>query len=249
MIGGMVYLAVDTVHETLEHTFRGHIPFRPSLFFWQADRAGVGSVPLVALISFFMGLTMALLTGYQLRKFGTQNLVPGLVGIGFSRELGPLMTGIMVAARIGAAYTAELGTMTASEEVEAIEAMGIGPLRFLVAPRVLAVFLLLPCLNVVSILAALTGGALVCERQFNISYLYFASLVMENLIVRDIVAGVLKSFLFGLIIGLISCYKGLTVRCGAAGVGTATTSSVVAAISVVIAADTFFNIAMVIIYE
>ena len=73
MIGGMVYLAVDTVHETLEHTFRGHIPFRPSLFFWQADRAGVGSVPLVALISFFMGLTMALLTGYQLRKFGTQN--------------------------------------------------------------------------------------------------------------------------------------------------------------------------------
>ena len=249
MIGGMVYLAVDTVHETLDHVVRGHIPFRASLFFWQTDRVGVGSVPLVALISFFMGLTMALLTGYQLRKFGTQNLVPGLVGIGFSRELGPLMTGIMVAARIGAAFTAELGTMTASEEVEAIEAMGIGPLRFLVAPRVLAVFLLLPCLNVISNLAALAGGAVVCDRQFAISPLYFGALVMENIVVRDIVAGVLKSFLFGFIIGLISCYKGLTVKSGASGVGTATTSSVVAAIAVVIAADTLFNIAMVIIYE
>jgi len=155
----------------------------------------------------------------------------------------------MVAARIGAAYTAELGTMTASEEVEAIEAMGIGPLRFLVAPRVLAVFLLLPCLSIVANIAALVGGALVCEKQFNISYIYFGSLVMENLIVRDIVAGVLKSFLFGLIIGLISCYKGLSVKGGAAGVGTATTSSVVSAIAVVIAADTLFNIAMVIIYE
>jgi phospholipid/cholesterol/gamma-HCH transport system permease protein len=139
--------------------------------------------------------------------------------------------------------------MTASEEVEAIEAMGIGPARFLVAPRVLAVFFLLPCLSVMADLAALVGGALVCERQFGISYPYFIQLVLENLIVRDIVAGVVKSFLFGLIIGLISCYRGLTVKGGSAGVGTATTSSVVAAIAVVIAADTLVNIALVAIYE
>jgi len=249
MIGGMVWLAIDTVRETVDHVIRGHTPFRTSLFFSQADRAGVGSVPLVTMISFFLGLTMALLTGYQLRKFGTQNMVPGLIGIGFTRELGPLMTGIMVAARIGAAYTAELGTMTASEEVEAIDAMGIGPLRFLVAPRVLAVFLLLPCLSIVANIAALIGGALVCDHQFGISYRYFMELVLENLIVRDIVAGVIKSFLFGLIIALISCYKGLTVTGGAAGVGAATTSSVVSAITVVIAADTLFNIGMVLVYE
>ena len=248
-LGGLVHLAVDTVHETLDHVLRGRAPFRASLFFTQADRAGIGSVPLVAMISFFMGLTMALLTGYQLRKFGTQNMVPGLVGIGFSRELGPLMTGIMVAARIGAAYTAELGTMTASEEVEAIDAMGIGPLRFLVAPRVLAVFLLLPCLSVIANLAALMGGAMVCQQQFNISTQYFAQLVLENLVVRDIVAGEIKSFLFGLVIGLISCYKGLAVTGGSAGVGAATTSSVVTSITVVIATDTLFNIAMVLIYE
>ena len=248
-VGGMVSLAIDTVSETFDHVVRGHTPFRPTLFFEQANRAGVGSVPLVAMISFFLGLTMALLTGYQLRKFGTQNMVPGLIGIGFTRELGPLMTGIMLAARIGAAYTAELGTMAASEEVEAIDAMGLGPLRFLVAPRVLAVFLLLPCLSIVANASAMVGGAMVCERQFGIPYRYFLELVLENLIVRDILAGVIKSFLFGLIIGLISCYKGLAVTGGAAGVGVATTSSVVTAITVVIATDTLFNIAMVVLYE
>lgn len=249
MIGGIVWLAVDTFRETVDHVIRGHSPFSARIFFGEADRVGAGSVPLVGMISFFLGLTMALLTGYQLRKFGTQNMVPGLVGIGFSRELGPLMTGIMVAARIGASYTAELGTMTASEEVEAIESMGIGPLRFLVAPRVLAVFMLLPCLSVVSNIAALVGGAIVCDQQFGISYRYFAQLVLDNLVVRDIIAGVIKSFMFGLIISLISCYKGLSVTGGAAGVGTATTSGVVAAITVVIAADTLFNIGMVVIYE
>src|SRR5581483_9289875 len=112
-------------------------------------------------------LTMALLTGYQLQSFGTERLVPGLVAVGFTRELGALMTGIMVAARIGAAYTAELGTMTVSEEVEAIEAMGLGPLRFLVSPRVLAVFLLMPCLTVVSDLTAMVGAALISRWAFD----------------------------------------------------------------------------------
>src|SRR6476661_8633339 len=98
--------------------------------FRESVRAGVDSVPLVGLVCFFLGLTMALLTGYQLQRFGTERLIPGLVAIAFTRELGPLLTGIMVAARIGAAFTAELGTMRVSEEVEAVEAMGIGPLRF-----------------------------------------------------------------------------------------------------------------------
>src|SRR5438045_6365164 len=114
-----------------DHMRRGRLPFRTAIFFEQTERTGVGSSPLVALVSFFIGLTMALLTGYQLRPYGQENLVPSLVAIGFTRELGPLMTGIMVAARVGAAYTAELGTMTVTEEVEAIEAMGLGPLRLL----------------------------------------------------------------------------------------------------------------------
>jgi phospholipid/cholesterol/gamma-HCH transport system permease protein len=171
------------------------------------------------------------------------------VAIGFTRELGPLITGIMLASRIGAAYTAELGTMTVAEEVEAIEAMGIGPLRFLVSPRVLAVFFLMPCLVVISNLTANTGSALISKLQFNISLPYFLELLHDALQMRDIVAGIVKSFLFGLIIGLVACYKGLTVRGGAAGVGDATTSSVVTAITVVIGFDTLANMVLIALYD
>src|SRR2546423_1607051 len=139
-VGNLFWFMVQTLDETVERIRDGRVPFRASSFFRHCQRAGVGSVPLVGLVSFFLGLTMALLTGYQLQRFGTERLVPGLVAIAFTRELGPLITGIMLAARIGAAFTAELGTMQVSEEVEAIEAMGIGPLRFLVAPRLLALF-------------------------------------------------------------------------------------------------------------
>jgi phospholipid/cholesterol/gamma-HCH transport system permease protein len=245
----IIWLLVDTVQETLENVLNRRPPFRLSHFFEQTDKAGVGSMPLVSLVSFFLGLTMALLTGYQLRTFGTERLVPGLVAVGFTRELGPLLTGIMLAARIGAAYTAELGTMTVAEEVEAIEAMGIGPLRFLVAPRVLAVVLLTPCLVVVSNIAALIGGLIISRWQLDISPSYFLQLVNEALQNRDIIAGIVKSLLFGLIISLVSCYKGLTVSGGAAGVGTATTSSVVTAITVVIGFDTLANIILVALYD
>lgn len=248
-LSSVVWLLIHTVEEMGDHMLRGRFPFRLSIFFAQTDRTGVGSIPLVALVSFFIGLTMALLTGYQLQTFGQERLVPPLISIAFTRELGPLMTGIMLAARIGAAYTAELGTMTVAEEVEAIEAMGLGPLRFLVSPRVLAVFLLMPCLSVVSTLTAMAGGALISRWAFEIPFQIFAESSLENLLIRDIVAGVLKSFLFGLIIGLVSCYKGLTVRGGAAGVGTATTSSVVTAITAVIGFDTLFNIVLVALFD
>jgi len=247
--GSMLWMMVDTVAEMGDATLRGRFPFRLRIFFQQTDRVGVGSIPLVALVSFFIGLTMALLTGYQLRTFGQEQLVPALVTIAFTRELGPLMTGIMLAARIGAAYTAELGTMTVAEEVEAIEAMGLGPLRFLVSPRLLAVFLLMPCLVVVSDAMAMCGAALISRWAFDLPLEVFLESAMESLLIRDIVAGALKSLLFGLIIGLVSCYRGLTVRGGAAGVGDATTSSVVTAITTVIGVDTLFNIVLVALFE
>src|SRR5256712_12346544 len=152
---------------------RGRAPFRTASFFRHTERAGVESVPLVALVSFFLGLTMALLTGYHFQRFGTQRLIPGLVAISFTRELGPLLPGIMLAARIGASFTAELGTMTVSEEVEAIEAMGIGPLRFLVAPRMLALFFLMPCLSTVSNISAIFASSLISKAYFSIAFPYF----------------------------------------------------------------------------
>jgi phospholipid/cholesterol/gamma-HCH transport system permease protein len=245
-VGGMFWFIVHTFTETIDNMRRGRAPFRASSFFRHTERAGVGSVPLVAMVSFFLGLTMALLTGYQLQRFGTERLVPGLVAIAFTRELGPLLTGIMLAARIGAAFTAELGTMEVSEEVEAIEAMGISPLRFLVAPRMLALFLLMPCLSVVSSVAAIIATSLISRAYFNIAFVYFNDLVLNALLMRDIITGVGKSFLFGLLIAAIACYRGLNVTGGAAGVGTATTSSVVTAITTVIGFDTLFNVVYVV---
>ena len=245
-VGGMFWFIVHTFTETVDNMRRGRAPFRASSFFRHCERAGVGSVPLVAMVSFFLGLTMALLTGYQLQRFGTERLVPGLVAIAFTRELGPLLTGIMLAARIGAAFTAELGTMEVSEEVEAIEAMGISPLRFLVAPRMLALFALMPCLSVISSVAAIIATSLISRAYFNIAFVYFNDLVLHSLLIRDIITGIAKSFLFGLLIAAIACYRGLNVTGGAAGVGTATTSSVVTAITTVIAFDTLFNIVYVV---
>jgi phospholipid/cholesterol/gamma-HCH transport system permease protein len=241
-VGSVFWFIMNTFEETLERIQHGRVPFRAASFFRHTERAGVDSVPLVGLVSFFLGLTMALLTGYQLQRFGTERLIPGLVAIAFTRELGPLLTGIMLAARIGAAFTAELGTMQVSEEVEAIEAMGIGPLRFLVAPRMLALILLMPCLSMVSNIAAIFASSLVCKAYFSIAFPYFLDLVKDSLLIRDIITGILKSFLFGLLIAAIACYRGLTVRGGAAGVGTSTTSSVVTAITAVIGFDTLYNI-------
>ena len=240
-IGSLFWFLVDTCTETFDNIRRGRSPFRAASFFRHAERAGVDSVPLVGLVSFFLGLTMALLTGYQLERFGTERLVPGLVSIAFTRELGPLITGIMLAARVGAAFTAELGTMKVSEEVEAIDAMGIGPLRFLVAPRIVALLLLMPCLSIVSNLAAIFASSLVSRAYFGIAFVYFLDLVKDALLIRDIITGILKSFMFGFLISGIACYRGLTVKGGAAGVGSSTTSSVVTAISTVIGVDTLYN--------
>jgi phospholipid/cholesterol/gamma-HCH transport system permease protein len=247
-VGSVFWFVAHTLNETMERLQSGRLPFRASSFFRHTERAGVDSVPLVGLVSFFLGLTMALLTGYQLQRFGTERLIPGLVSIAFTRELGPLITGIMLAARIGAAFTAELGTMQVSEEVEAIEAMGIGPLRFLVAPRMLALFLLMPCLSTVSNLAAILATSLVSRVYFSIAFVYFLDLVRDALLIRDLITGVLKSFLFGGLIGAIACYRGLTVKGGAAGVGTATTSSVVTAITAVIGFDTLYNIVYIVFF-
>jgi phospholipid/cholesterol/gamma-HCH transport system permease protein len=247
-VGSIFWFIAQTISETVDRIRRGRAPFRAASFFRYSERAGVGSVPLVGMVSFFLGLTMALLTGYQLERFGTERLVPGLVSIAFTRELGPLLTGIMLAARIGASFTAELGTMQVSEEVEAIEAMGIAPLRFLVAPRMVALVALMPCLSTASSIAAIIATSFITRVYFNIAFVYFIDLVKDALLIRDILTGVLKSFMFGLLIGAIACYRGLSVKGGAAGVGTATTSSVVTAITAVIGFDTLFNIVYVVFF-
>jgi phospholipid/cholesterol/gamma-HCH transport system permease protein len=247
-IGGMVWMVKETFSETRERLMLGRPPFRSRDFFLQCHRVGPGSIPMVVLLSVFVGLTMALLTGYQLQGFGIVTLVPAVVSVSFTREMGPLFTGIVLASRVGAAYTAELGAMTAGGEIRAIEGMGIGPLRYLVAPRWLALFCLTASLTVVSILSGIIGAAFISQMMLQISYSYFYDQVMVNLLVKDILAGVVKSLFFGAIVGLIACYKGLAVEGGAVGVGNATTSSVVTAVGAVIVCDTLCNIAIVVFF-
>lgn len=247
-ISSLVGLIRDTFSESAERMAGKRAPFRMKHLFLQGYRSGVGSVPMVMLISMFVGLTMALLTGYQLRRFGLVTLVPSVVAVSFTREMGALFTGIVLASRIGAAYTAELGAMTTGGEVNAIEGMGIGARRYLVAPRLLAILCLTPCLTVISILSGIAGGAFISNLMLQLGYGFFFDEVMTNVLVKDVLAGLVKSFLFGALIGMISCYKGLAVEGGAIGVGTATTSSVVTAVSAVIACDSLCNIVLVIFF-
>src|SRR5438477_10686796 len=131
------------------------------------------------------------------------------------------MTGIMLAARIGASFTAELGTMQVSEEIEAIEAMGIGPLRFLVAPRMLALFFLMPCLSTISNISAIFASTLISKAYFSIALPYILDLVRDSLLIRDLIPCVFTSFVTGLLFAAIACYRGLNVHGGGPGRGTA----------------------------
>ena len=241
-LSSLVWMGRETVSEIGDRIALKRAPFRLEDFFYQCNRVGVGSVPMVILLSVFVGLTLALLTGYQLQIFGLVTLVPPVVSVSFTREMGPLFTGIVLASRIGAAYTAELGAMTAGGEVDAIEGMGIGALRYLVTPRILAILCLTPCLTIIAVISGILGAAFISRLMLQISFGYFYDQVMTYLLVKDMMAGIVKSFLFGGIIGIIACYKGLSVQGGAVGVGKATTSSVVTAITVVIVSDSFCNI-------
>jgi len=240
-----MWMTRETMSEIIERVATGRAPLGREHFFYQCNRVGVGSIPMIILLSVFVGLTMALLTGYQLQRFGLVTLVPAIVSVSFTREMGPLFTGIVLASRIGAAYTAELGAMKANGEVDAIEAMGIGPLGYLVTPRLLSIFTLTVCLSVVSVIAGIAGAAFISNLMLQLGFEYFLEQVMTNLLVKDVTAGIVKSFLFGGLIGIIACYKGLSVRGGAVGVGVATTSSVVTSISSVIACDSICNIFIV----
>ena len=197
---------------------------------------------MIMMLSLFIGLTLALLTGYQLKMFGIVSLVPAVVSVSFTREMGPLFTGIVLAARIGSAYTAELGAMTAGGEVDALESMGIGALRYLVTPRISAIFCMTPCLSIVAIISGIVGGAFISNFLLHIGYGYFLDQVMTNLLIKDLLSGFIKSILFGAIIGSIACYKGIGMSGGAVGVGNSTTQSVVSSIAAVIVCDSFCNI-------
>lgn len=207
----------------------------------QMVETGVRSIPITTFLNFFVGLILAMQTSYQLKKFGAVSYVPGLVGVSMIRELGPLLAAIILSGRIGASIAAEIGTMVVNEEVDALRTMGLRPARYLVAPRLLALMTMLPCLTILADVAGMLGGAVIGLYTLDLSWQFWWSKTFFTVVPKDVYTGTIKTVFFGALIGLISCRMGLSVTGGAEGVGRATTKAVVHSIVAIILADAVFT--------
>jgi len=225
----------------------GRALLRPGELRWSdairvATSAGVNALPIISLMGFLIGLILAFQSAAQLKMVGAEVFVSDLVAVSVVRELGPLMTAILVAGRSGSAFAAELGTMKVNEEIDALSTMGLAPVRFLVVPRVLAGILITPILTLYFDLLALAGGALVVG-SFGYPLITFAHHVRNALTVTMFTSGMAKTFVFGLIIAGTGCQRGLDTGTGAVAVGLSTTRSVVSGILLTILVDGAFAVA------
>lgn len=240
-VGGLVWLLIDLLRWVVRSVFSSRIRFGRSAFVSQMVRVGVQSVSIVLLVSSSIGLILALQTAPSLQQFGQVDKVANLVGVAVFRELGPLIAAIVLTGFAGASIAAELGTMVVGEEIEALESMGLNPVRFLVVPRVLASAISLVLLSVIADLSAVIAGGVIGVTQFGIPYEVYKDNTISQLSDIDFLTGLFKAGVFGTILGLIACRNGLMVSGGAAGVGKATTDTVVQTVVTVIFADLFFT--------
>jgi phospholipid/cholesterol/gamma-HCH transport system permease protein len=205
-------------------------------------KVGVDGLPIVALISFLLGLIMAFMSALQLKQFGANIYVASLVAVAMVRELGPIITAIIVAGRSGSAFAAEIGTMRVNEEVDALITMGFNPIRFLAIPKLFASMFVFPILTGFSSVFAVIGGLIVGVLGLNLTIFTYVQQTMKAIDIFDIVSGLVKSIVFAAAIAAIGCQRGFKVRGGAEAVGNATTSSVVSAIFLIIVIDSTFAI-------
>jgi phospholipid/cholesterol/gamma-HCH transport system permease protein len=205
------------------------------------ERTGADAIPIVLLINFLVGFVMAFQGAVQLKQFGANIFVADLVGLSVVRELGPLMTAIIVCGRSGAAFAAELGSMKVAEEIDALRTMGFGPIRYLVLPRTVALMLVVPILTLIADLVAVSGGLVVGILSLDLTVSAYLGETQKALAVWDVFSGVLKSVVYALAIALISCQQGFAASGGAEGVGRRTTSSVVSILCCLILIDAGFT--------
>lgn len=205
----------------------------------QMDTIGVGSLTIIILTGFFTGGVLTIQTYPTLAFYGQAKQTGYLVAVSLIRELGPVLTALMVTGRVGSAITAELGSMQVSEQIAAMRALGTDPIRKLVAPRMIALLFTLPMLTVVADVVGICGGGAAATSIYNLQFATFFASVRDGITSEDILGGIIKPIVFALIIGSIACYKGMTTEGGTVGVGRNTTSSVVTASIVVIVSDFF----------
>jgi phospholipid/cholesterol/gamma-HCH transport system permease protein len=206
-----------------------------------AEAAGVNALPIVALVSFLMGLIMAFQAAIPLRQFGAQLFIANLIGLSMLRELGPLMTAIILAGRSGSAFAAEIGTMKVREEIDALRTMGLDPVRFLIVTRVIAAVCMTPLLTIFADLLGLMGGSVVMLSLGFPLITYFHQ-VQYAVTYGSLVGGLVKSFVFGILIAGIGCLRGLQTKSGASSVGESTTSAVVSGIILIAITDGIFSV-------
>jgi len=221
------------------HLFRR--PFEVGLLLEQLDSIGWRSLNVVNLTAVFTGMVLALQMGGFLSRFGAKIYVSRIMGISLLREMGPVLTALMIGARVGAGIAAELGSMAVTEQIDALRALASSPVKKLVVPRVLATILILPVLTIIADAIGLLGGLLVSVTQLGVSAEFFFTSLIHNVAVSDLVSGLGKALFFGYLIAIIACYEGLGAHGGADGVGRATTSAVVAASISILVADFFLT--------
>jgi len=205
--------------------------------FAQMVFVGIRSIVIVFFVAVFTGIVLAMQSAYQLTKLGATMYVASLVAISMTRELGPVLVALVVTGRVGAAITAELGSMKVTEQIEALDTMALDPVRFLVVPRFLALLVMLPCLTVIGDAVGIFGGWLIGVLNLKLSSALYMEITFKFLKYKDLFTGLFKSVVFAMIISMVGCYQGLTTEGGAEGVGKATTVSVVTSFILIILAD------------
>ena len=229
-------LLMQTVYWVFAGPFRKK-PISRKNFFAQTIFSGLDSVIIVFFVDFFIGMVLAMQSAYQLEQMGATIYVAALVGVSMTREIGPVLTALVIAGRVGAAITAELATMKVTEQVEALETISLNPVRFLVAPRFLALLIMLPCLVILGDIIGMFGGYLIGITQLQLGSHLYIDTTLEFLTRKDILTGLLKASVFSMVITLVACHQGLYTEGGAEGVGRSTTRSVVISFILIIVAD------------
>lgn len=216
-------------------------PYKFERIFIQAWRIGPGSFFIASIVSFFIGMIMALQMAYQMVTLSAEIYIPNIVSVSITRELAPVLTALIVAGRMGAGMTAEIGSMVVTEQVEALKAFACNPVKYLVVPRFLSMIMMLPLLTIFADMIGILGGFMICVYKLDVSPAMYLAMMAQSLVVKDIITGLVKTVFFGAIIALVGCYYGLNVKGGAEGVGKSTTRSVVVSFILIIMCDCLFT--------
>lgn len=238
--GRFTLFCLETFYYTLQSIFSFSI--KRKLVFAQLNEIGVNSLPIVLITGFFTGAVLVAQIGFQFKQFGAERFVGGVVALALARELGPILTAIVVTGRIGSAIAAELGSMKVTEQIDALSCLSAQPVKYLVVPRVISSMVMLPLLTLYTNFVGCIGGILSGVYQVRIDTNVFFKSILDLLSFQDIVGGMLKAVLFGAIIALVGCFKGFNTQKGAKGVGDSTTGSVVNSIMIILISNYFLSI-------